>query len=157
MTVDPGFAATTQNFDDYTTHADVITKAAPRWIASRQTFRWFANLPWQLECAGFAMDNHFRAVRLSDLGLTIVPAGGSKAIEWIIPIADINLGDLGFDRISTMPGRPARQAPSRTWKSLSADSELSCRGGTHAHGSMKRSSSPTAALRWRDCSATTLS
>ena len=54
MTIRPGIAAATQSFDDYTTHADVINAAAPRWIESRRTFRWWANLPWQLECAGFA-------------------------------------------------------------------------------------------------------
>jgi len=75
--------------------ADPVARAALSWIENRQWFWWTRNMPWQLEMLDFANAQPFRPVRVTDRELHFVTAEGPGAIEYVVPIADINLDDLG--------------------------------------------------------------
>ena len=77
--------------------ADLVVRAASSWIENSQRFWWTRNLPWQLEMLDFANGQPFRAVRVTEKELFFVIAENAGTFEWVVPIGDVNLDDLGFD------------------------------------------------------------
>ena len=77
--------------------ADLVLRAASSWIENSQRFWWTRNLPWQLEMLDFANGQPFRAVRVTEKELFFVIAENAGTFEWVVPIGDVNLDDLGFD------------------------------------------------------------
>src|SRR6478735_2478744 len=77
--------------------ADLVVRAASSWIESSQRFWWTRNLPWQLEMLDFANGQPFRAVRVTEKELFFVSAENAGAFEWVVPLGDVNIDDVGFD------------------------------------------------------------
>ena len=91
--------------------ADLAGQAAASWIANGQRFWWTRNIPWQLEMLDFANGEPFRAVRVTEAELFFVMAEGASTCEWVVPIGDIHLDDVGFDDAARAKGDTAPSRP----------------------------------------------
>ena len=77
--------------------ADMVVRAARSWIENSQRFWWTRKLPWRLEMLDFANGQPFRAVRVTEKELFFVSAESPGIFEWVVPIGDVHLDDVGFE------------------------------------------------------------